>query len=117
MAPFLLYNLVLLLSAIHFGLSDDIYISPSQHDCKVKYKVCLTLNHLANNAVSINDNTTLIFLPGNHTLKYNLSISDFVNLSMQVDSSLIQGESTDGSKNSMPKESKFQICEHLVLKN
>ena len=117
MGQSLLYNLILLVSLhIHLGLCDVIYISPSPDDCKVQYKVCLTLKQLASDTVSIKDNTTLVFLPGNHTLMYDFTISDPIKLSMQVDSSLVQTKPTKGTKILCQRKAKFEFVNMKYLR-
>ena len=115
---FLLYNLVLLLSLhIHLGLGDVIYISSSQNDCKIRYKICLTLNQLANNTVAVNNATLrLIFLPGNHTLKYDFEFFDLISFSMQGDTSLVQAESTNRMKILCQRKAKFEFVNIEYLK-
>ena len=50
-----------------------VYISPS-HSCLVRSNPCHSLNQLAINTSWLGSNTTLIFLPGAHTLSVELSI-------------------------------------------
>ena len=81
----MLLTLLICLMKLSVGLGTDIYIQPSPHSpCPVEQ--CLTLSQLGAKSVldsfSDNQNTTLIFLPGNYTLKSNISITNVSNFSI-----------------------------------
>ena len=70
-----------------------IYVSPS-HSCLVQSNPCHSLNQLATNSSKFGSNTTLIFLPGVHTLSVELSIFNNISyLSLLTESSSEQSTS------------------------
>ena len=85
----LLSNLLLLLC---YGLESNLTysITPTSNDLCPK-RPCLTLSQFARSpSTRIKFNTTLVFLPGKHSLGWKLSIADIENFSMtsiQTDSS------------------------------
>lgn len=69
-----------------------IYISQSP-SCYVKSNFCHSLNELATNTSWLESDTTLIFLPGVHTLSIKFSIFNISYLSLLTGSSLEQSSS------------------------
>ena len=85
----LFYNILILLVSSHLPLYENgvIYISPSHRDCEAQHGHCYTLDQLANNDSWTEEDTTLVFLPGIHTLSYKLLVSNSVNLSLLANGS------------------------------
>lgn len=72
---FLFFTIIIVQSC--FGVQGDnivLYVTPAVHK-SCPENPCLTLKQLANNASMVESNTTLIFMPGNHGLDSNISLS------------------------------------------
>ena len=74
--------------------SEVVYVSQSP-PCSVQSKACFSLKQLATNSSWVESNTTLIFLPGIHSLFSNsvLSLSNISYISLVSDSSIGQSQS------------------------
>ena len=76
--------LVIVASLQQFGTGEShvIFISPSCTDYNVQRNICLSLNQLVNHTDSLQGNTSLMFLHGNHYLSHEISISNIDQLSL-----------------------------------
>ena len=74
---FLLAFTIIIILQSCFGVKGDdtvLYITPSVRE-SCPENPCLTLQQFARNTGMVNFNTTLVFLPGNHGLESNISLS------------------------------------------
>ena len=90
---FLLTLMMIVIVSSSFGFDEKmhyiLYITPTcTSSCPYPTKPCLTLSQFAANTSWLKSNTTLMFLPGNHTLNSEISISNISNLSMLPNSTL-----------------------------
>ncbi len=81
----LLVTIALITLKFRFGRGTEIYVKSSSHvhsPCPVK--TCLSLSQLSTKSVldSLNQNTTLLFLPGDYRLKSEIVITNTSNFSM-----------------------------------
>jgi len=71
-----------------------IYITPEkEHSCPHNTQLCYILSHIAENPMNyFSSNTTIIFLPGNHTIDTNrsITIANVSNITLEGSGSTIQ---------------------------
>ena len=83
------FSFLLLVSMCSSQVSCEIYQITSMSGDPCPLEPCLTLSQFTNQSDSyLNDNTTLIFQPGNHSLNTVLSVSNITMLSMHTSSSI-----------------------------
>ena len=71
------------LLCLNFSQGEIVYISPSPSSyVNIRSKLCFSLDELATNTSWLESDTTLIFLPGTHTLSIELSIINVSSLSL-----------------------------------
>ena len=81
-------SFLLLVSMCSSQVSSEVYQITSMSGDPCLREPCLTLSQFTNQSDSyLNDNTTLIFQPGNHSLNSVLSVSNITMLSMHASSS------------------------------
>ena len=82
------FSFLLLVSMCSNQVSCEVYQITSTSGDRCPMDPCLTLSQFTNQSDSyLNDNTTLIFQPGNHSLNSVLSVSHITMLSMHTSSS------------------------------
>ena len=90
---FFVFIKTLVTVCLKFSQGEVVYISQSPSCLGNKSNLCLSLDELATNTSWFESNTTLIFLPGTHTLSIELSIINISYLSLLTESSLEQSRS------------------------
>ena len=68
------FMMIIIWSCLTVHGDNVIYVTPSVHE-SCPENPCLTLQQFAKNTSMMESNTTLIFLPGNHELDSNISLS------------------------------------------
>ena len=92
--PFIFLKALL---CLNFSQGEVVYISPSPSCNDIKLKLCFSLDELATNISWLDSNTTLIFLPGTHTLSVELSIINISSLSLLTESTSLLEQSSQQS--------------------
>ena len=90
---FIVHMVVLLLSSVSFCLAENVYcVRPTGTSCSPcphKSFHCATLSEYAQQAnLYFTSNSTMVFLPGDHTLGMNITVTNISRLTMSGESSL-----------------------------
>ena len=90
----LLVSIVTIVLSFHLSLRDVdsklIYISPLSTDCGFQYKPCLDLNEVAESDLHLQDNVSLVFLPGAHIFFREFTTSNISDISLLASGSFQQ---------------------------
>jgi len=90
----LLVIIIILCHSVRNGSYRVIYVTPEkEHSCPHNTQLCYILSHIAENPMSyFSSNTTIIFLPGNHTTDTNrsITIANVSNITLEGSGSRIQ---------------------------
>jgi len=86
--------LIVLCFIVTNGSGSIIYVTPEkEHSCPRNTQLCYILSHIAENPMNyFSSNTTIIFLPGNHTIDTNrsITIANVSNITLEGSGSTIQ---------------------------